>query len=55
MDRISPVRSSLFDVYLCVDWSGRGSLSPRRESPDAIWVAEGTADGDSDPLRCEER
>lgn len=31
---------TLFDGYLMVDWSARSTPSPRRPSPDAIWVGE---------------
>ncbi|MBI4220587.1 MAG: hypothetical protein HY682_10610 [Chloroflexi bacterium] len=34
---------TLFDSYLFVDWSARGSPSPVRESPDAIWIAEASS------------
>ena len=44
----------MFDAYLCVDWSGRGTLSPPRESPDAVWVAEGAPDGTGGPVPCVE-
>jgi molybdopterin molybdotransferase len=30
--------SRLFDTVLIVDWSARGSPSPRRPSPDAVWI-----------------
>ncbi len=29
-----------FDAYIAVDWSARGNPSPRRPSPDAIWISE---------------
>jgi molybdopterin-guanine dinucleotide biosynthesis protein B len=32
-----------FDRVIVVDWSGRGTPSPRRDSKDAIWI--GTCDG----------
>jgi hypothetical protein len=31
---------ALFDAYVFVDWSGRGTPSPARPGPDAIWIAE---------------
>jgi hypothetical protein len=31
--------SRLFDTILVVDWSARATPSPRRPSPDAIWIA----------------
>lgn len=36
---------SLFDAYLCIDWSGRNSPSPARPSADAVWLGERTTDG----------
>lgn len=30
--------SPCFDTYICVDWSARNRLSPRRPSADAIWL-----------------
>lgn len=38
-----PMTGRLFDVYLAVDWSARSAPSPRRPSPDSVWVAECTA------------
>jgi hypothetical protein len=35
----------LFDAYLAVDWSARSMPSPRRPSPDSIWVAEWAGSG----------
>lgn len=29
-----------FEVYFAVDWSARNSISPKRASPDAVWIAE---------------
>ncbi len=37
MISIRPER--FFDAYLMVDWSAKNGLSPRRPSPDAVWVA----------------
>ncbi len=36
----------LFDVYFCIDWSGRGTPSPRRPAADALWVGERSAGGE---------
>lgn len=41
--------SSLFDVYLAVDWSARSVPSPARPSRDALWVAEVCAPGVGEP------
>ena len=32
--------AQLFDAYIAVDWSSKSSQSPRRPSPDAVWVGE---------------
>jgi hypothetical protein len=31
---------ALFDAYVFVDWSGRGTPTPARPGPDAIWIGE---------------
>lgn len=36
---------SLFDAYLCIDWSGRNSPSPVKPSRDALWIGERHSDG----------
>ena len=43
----------LFDVYIAVDWSARSVPSPRKQTRDAIWVAEALAEdstGDAPPI-----
>lgn len=35
----------MFDVYLMIDWSGRGTLSPVTPAEDAIWIGERARDG----------
>jgi len=38
----------LFDVYLAVDWSARGTASPKTPTYDALWVGERLACGAED-------
>jgi hypothetical protein len=38
----------LFDAYIAVDWSARSKPSPRKPSPDAVWLAEGIVCPDGD-------
>lgn len=32
--------SRLFDVYIAVDWSARNAPTPKKPSPDSVWVGE---------------
>lgn len=34
----------LFDVYIAIDWSARSKRSPRKESPNSVWLGEYVVD-----------
>lgn len=40
------MHNPLFDLYLCIDWSGRGTPSPRRPAADALWIGQRGAEGE---------
>ena len=42
----------MFDRVIVVDWSGKATRSPVRESRDAVWIGVAEAARDWDPKYC---
>ena len=45
----------IFDTVVAVDWSARGTPSPARPSPDAIWIGQSRDGLEAEPLYCRTR
>lgn len=45
----------MFDRVIVVDWSGKATRSPRKDSKDAIWIGVADVEGDWQPKYCRTR